>query len=207
MYVPQYFLIKNIDICHRLIRDHGFGELITVDPEGASFASHLPFMLDPARGQFGTLTAHVARANPQWRHFASGRAALAIFHGPHAYVSPQWYGTEEAVPTWNYLAVHAYGVPQIIEDANEVLRYLRALSGAHEAANGTAWRMEGLPEDYLARMVKGLVAFETQISRIEGKAKLSQNRGEEDQLSVASALAGSNDPFARALAKEMPSKL
>ncbi|HUN53162.1 MAG TPA: FMN-binding negative transcriptional regulator [Candidatus Sulfotelmatobacter sp.] len=203
MYVPTHFAVADPAASHRLIAENAFGELVTVDETGAPFASHLPFLLDAGRGPQGTLVAHMARANPQWRHFAAGKPVLAIFHGPHAYVSPAWYATHPAVPTWNYVAVHAYGVPRIVEDASAVKDILGRLVDANEAANGTAWRMGGLSEPYLAGMLRGIVAFEMPIDRLEGKAKLSQNRDATDQARVAAALEQSADPTARATAKAM----
>ena len=101
MYVPKHFAVTEVAACHKVIVENSFAELVTVDPDGAPFASHLPFLLDPARGPNGTLIAHMARANPQWQHFAAGKPVLAIFRGPHAYISPAWYATHPAVPTWN----------------------------------------------------------------------------------------------------------
>jgi transcriptional regulator len=203
MYVPEHFVIAKPNVCHRTIIEHSFGELVTVDPAGLPFATHLPFLIDPARGPNGTLIAHMAHANPQWRHFTEGKPALTIFHGPHAYVSPAWYGIHPAVPTWNYIAVHAYGSPKIIKEPDAVKEILCRLVDANESANGTTWRMDTLTDQYLACMMRAIVAFEIPIDHLEGKAKLSQNRDAADHGHVAAALARSNDPTARALAREM----
>jgi len=203
MYVPKHFAIEDHAASHRVITENGFGELVTTDAEGVPFATHLPFLLDPARGAAGTLIAHMARANPQWQHFSAGKPALAIFHGPHAYVSPAWYATHPAVPTWNYVAVHAYGVPKVVEEPAAVKDILWRLVDANEAANGTAWRMGSLTEQYLASMMRAIVAFELPIDRLEGKAKLSQNRDATDQARVVEALAASADPSAQATAEAM----
>jgi transcriptional regulator len=203
MYIPKHFAMAETAACHRVIVEHGFGELVTLDDLGLPFANHLPFLIDPARGASGTLMAHVARANPQWRHFASGKPALATFHGPHAYISPAWYATHPAVPTWNYIAVHAYGVPKIVDAPAAVKDILQRLVEVNEAANGTTWRMGGLTEEYLESMMRAIVAFEIPVDRLEGKAKLSQNRDATDQARVAEALAGSGDPFAQATSKAM----
>jgi transcriptional regulator len=203
MYIPKHFAMAETAACHRVIVEHGFGELVTLDDSGLPFANHLPFLIDPARGASGTLMAHVAHANPQWRHFASGKPALAMFHGPHAYISPAWYATHPAVPTWNYIAVHAYGVPKIVDAPAAVKDILRRLVEVNEAANGTTWRMGGLTEEYLESMMRAIVAFEIPVDRLEGKAKLSQNRDATDQARVAEALAGSGDPFAQATSKAM----
>ena len=205
MYIPKHFAIAETAACHQVIVENGFGELVTVDDAGLPFASHLPFLLDPARGASGTLMAHVARANPQWRHFTNGKPALAVFRGPHAYISPSWYATHPAVPTWNYIAVHAYGVPKIVDSPDATEGILRRLVDANEAANGTAWSMDGLTEQYLGTMMRGIVAFEIPIDRLEGKAKLNQNRDAVDQARVAAALAASGDPSAQATSRAMRS--
>jgi transcriptional regulator len=202
MYIPKHFAIAEKADCHQVIAENGFGELVTLDDAGLPFASHLPFLIDPARGVSGTLIAHMARANPQWQHFTTGKPALAMFHGPHAYISPAWYATHPAVPTWNYVAVHAYGVPKIVDAPTSIEKILRQLVDANEAANGTTWRMGGLPEEYLGSMIRAIVAFEIPIDRLEGKAKLSQNRDAVDQARVAEALA-SGDPSAQATSRAM----
>jgi transcriptional regulator len=203
MYIPKHFAIAETTACSRVIAANGFGELVTLDDAGLPFASPLPFLIDPERGANGTLIAHMARANPQWRHFANGKPTLAMFHGPHAYISPAWYATHPAVPTWNYIAVHAYGIPKIVGAPAEVEDILRRLVDANEAANGTAWGMDALTDQYLDGMMRAIVAFEIPIDRLEGKAKLSQNRDATDQARVAEALAASSDPSAQAMSRTM----
>ena len=203
MYIPKHFAIAETAACHQVIVENGFGELLTLDDAGLPFASHLPFLIDPARGANGTLTAHMARANPQWQHFTNGKPVLAMFRGPHAYISPAWYATHPSVPTWNYIAVHAYGVPKIVDAPAAMEDLLRRLVDTNEAANGTTWRMGGLTEQYLGGMMRAIVAFEIPIDRLEGKAKLSQNRDTTDQTRVAEALAASGDPSAQAASKLM----
>ncbi|HLZ96345.1 MAG TPA: FMN-binding negative transcriptional regulator [Steroidobacteraceae bacterium] len=205
MYIPKHFAITDASACHQVIAENGFGELVTVDAAGLPFASHLPFLIDAARGPSGTLIAHMARANPQWQHFADGKSVLAVFRGPHAYVSPAWYATHPAVPTWNYVAVHAYGVPKIVDAPAAMKEILGRLVESNEAANGTTWRMDGLTEEYLGCMMRAIVLFEIPIDRLDGKAKLSQNRDAADQARVAEALAASVDPSARATSRAMRS--
>ena len=203
MYIPKHFAMAERAACHQVIVENSFGELVTLDDIGAPFASHLPFLIDPARGASGTLIAHMARANPQWRHFTNGKPVLAMFRGPHAYISPAWYATHPSVPTWNYIAVHAYGVPKIVDAPQAMEDILRRLVDANEAANGTTWRMGGLTEQYLGSMMRAIVAFEIPIDRLEGKAKLGQNRDATDQARVAAALAASGDPSAQATSRAM----
>jgi transcriptional regulator len=194
VYVPSEFRAHDREAVQALVRAHGFATLVTI-AEGLPFASHLPLLLDAGRGPEGTLLGHVARANPQWRHF--GKApALAIFAGPHGYVSPSWYATAPAVPTWNYVAVHASGVPRIVDDDAAVQAILARLVATHEAAL-PAPRPLDLPPDFAARMRRGIVAFEMPIDRLEGKLKLSQNRSPADQSGVVAGLrAAGNDALA-----------
>jgi transcriptional regulator len=203
VYIPPAFDASAAARCHALIEAHSFGTLVTVDESGAPFATHLPFVLDAEREPLGTLLGHVARPNPQWRHFEAGRSALAIFQGPHAYVSPSWYEVHPSVPTWNYVSVHAYGAPVLIEDSARVRALLARLVSLHEQDRPAPWSLAALSEEYVAGMMRGIVAFELPIARLEGKAKLSQNRSATDQARVRDALAGSGDPLAAAVADLM----
>lgn len=203
MYVPEHFAEPDVAVCNALIRDNSFGTLVTAI-DGVPFATHLPFMLDVARGEHGTLVAHMARDNPHWREFASGGKSLAIFQGPHAYVSPSWYATKEkVVPTWNYAVVHAYGAPRIVEDEGAARAYLERLVEAREAGLEPPWRLENQPGDFIEAMAKGVVAFEIPIARLEGKWKMSQNRPPEDRAGAARGLAASDHPPARDVAMVM----
>lgn len=203
MYLPQHFQVADRAWCHALIRAESFGMLAGVDEAGRPFATHLPFLLDEDRGPLGTLLGHVARANPQWRYFRPDRPVLAIFSGPHAYVSPAWYEVHPSVPTWNYVAVHAFGVPSLIEEPVRVRALLARLVRVHEAGRPDPWSFESLPEGYLAGMLKGIVAFEIPIDRLEGKAKLGQNRTAADRARVRAALEAAGDPLAAAVAALM----
>lgn len=203
MYIPEAFAMNGRAACHDAIRASSFGTLVTSDPSGLPVATHLPFLLDAERGAHGTLVGHLARANPQWQALATGRPVLAIFQGPHAYVSPAWYEVHPAVPTWNYLAVHAEGVPRLLSDPAAVAEVLRRLVDTSEAAVGSSWRMESLDDAYRAEMIPLIAAFEIPISRLEGKAKLSQNRSAADRVGVIAALERSTEPGARAVAAAM----
>jgi transcriptional regulator len=203
VYVPKHFQITDTAWCHTLMRAQSFAVMVTADDAGAPFATHLPILLDDTRGELGTLRGHVARANPHWRYLAAGRPTLVVFSGAHAYVSPSWYATHPAVPTWNYVAVHARGTGALVEDAERVRALLADLVHVYEAPGPEAWSFEALPADYVAGMQKGIVAFEIPIARLEGKAKLSQNRDAVDQGRTRAALAASDDPVARAVAALM----
>ena len=191
MYIPNSNRADDPAQLHGLMRQYNFATLVTQHEE-APFATHLPFLLDAERGPHGTLLAHMARANPQWRDFAASPEALVIFQGPHAYISPSWYQSHPSVPTWNYAVVHAYGIPRIIDDHDTLRRMLEALVDTHEAAFAQPWRMN-LPADYLEKMMRAVVGFEIEIARLEGKLKLSQNRSEQDQQGVIEALSQSGD--------------
>jgi transcriptional regulator len=202
MYIPNSFREDDPALLHELMRQYNFAILVT-QHEGAPFATHLPFLLDAERGPHGTLLAHMARANPQWRSFVSGQPALVVFQGPHAYISPSWYEpSAPSVPTWNYAAVHAYGVPRIMEERDALRAMLGRLVDTHEAMFERPWRME-LPEDYLDHMMRAIVGFEIEIARLEGKFKLSQNRPVADQRHVVEALAASGDVLGAGVAELM----
>jgi transcriptional regulator len=203
MYIPKHFQITDTAWCHALMRAQSFAAMITADDAGVPFATHLPILVDPARGPLGTLRGHVARANPHWRYLGAGRPTLVIFAGAHAYVSPSWYARHPSVPTWNYVAVHATGTGTLVEDPAQVTALLADLVRTYEGGGPAAWSFEGLPEDYLAGMQRGIVAFEIPIERLEGKAKLSQNRDAVDQARTREALAATDDPLARAVAALM----
>jgi transcriptional regulator len=189
------------------MRQFSFATLVTAH-DGLPFATHLPFLVYPERGPNGTLVAHMARANPQWRSFANletemkEREALVIFQGAHTYISPSWYADPVSVPTWNYMVAHVYGVPRIIEDDEGVREALRALIDVHEGGFEEPWTMD-LPEDYLRKMMGAIVAFEIPIARLEGKYKLSQNRSEGDKRRVIERLTASADPNAREVGAQM----
>ena len=203
MYIPPSNRADDRAQLHGLMREYNFATLVT-QHQGAPFATHLPFMLDAERGPHGTLLAHLARANPQWRDFSSSEA-LVIFQGPHAYISPSWYEVHPSVPTWNYAVVHAYGTPRPIEDRDTLYRMLEALVDTHEAGFAQPWRME-LPDDYLDKMMRAVVGFEIEITRLEGKLKLSQNRSEHDQRRVVEMLGTSADPLSVDVAAMMDSQ-
>jgi transcriptional regulator len=201
MYIPPAFRVEDASKLAAFIRCYSFATLITHDGS-APFASHLPVLFRPNVGPRGTLLSHMARANPQWQHFASGSEILAIFHGPHSYISPSWYQTEIAVPTWNYATVHAYGVPMIFSEHERVVALLRETISAYEASFKQPWPGD-LPEDYRDKLIQNIVAFEIPISRIEGKFKLGQNRPAADTQGVFEALSRSDDAESRALARLM----
>ncbi len=190
MYLPETFQVEDRDVLYDVIRANNFGVLMS-QVEGRPFATHLPFVLDG-----DVLVAHMARANLHWRAFADGGDVLCVFQGPHAYVSPSWYAAENAVPTWNYVAVHAYGTPEIVEDSAAVYADQKRLVDTHEAGFAEPWAIDGQDQGYVDGMIRAIVDFRIPISHIEGKFKLSQNRPEDDRVRVADTLAGSGDAAA-----------
>ncbi len=203
MYIPTAFRADDRAALYDLIERYGFGTLVTA-AAGAPFATHLPLLLDRGRG---VLLGHVARGNPHWRALEGSAEALVIFQGPHAYVPPSWYATAPAVPTWNYAAVHVYGVPRLLDEAG-LLDLLGRLVGQYESGRERPWTMD-LPADYRRKMLQAIVGFEVPITRIEGKFKLSQNRPAEDRANVIAALraggAGERE-LAEFMARWLPSQ-
>jgi len=186
VYVPRAFAIEDLTVIHEVIRQNSFAMLVTNGPGGME-ATHLPVVLETDGESPGSLHAHVARANRQWEAFDGEREAMFVFAGQHGYISPSWYEAGPAVPTWDYVAVHAYGRPKIIEDETRVLAILDALVSQYEGAMERPWTLETQDREWLRKLSGGIVAFETEITRIDAKAKLGQNRPA-DQARVAAAL-------------------
>jgi transcriptional regulator len=201
MYSPPYFQIEDRETLHTFIRRHSFATIVTHD--GAMpHATHMPVLLDAKRGSQGTLVSHMARANPQWRHFENGQETLVIFTGPHAYISPAWYATQPAVPTWNYTAVHAYGRARLITDSERFAAMLGELIEFYEAPRGEL-RWDGhVPPEFRDKLMAAIVGVEIEITRLEGKFKLSQNRPP-DVSGIIQALATSEDQTEREVAAMM----
>src|SRR5207248_822568 len=166
MYVPPHFAESDPATLHAFIERHSFGLLVS-QVNGVPFATHIPLLLDRTAGPHGTLLGHVARANPQWREIA-GQTALAVFSGPHAYVSPTWYEAEHMVPTWNYVAVHAYGRAQPVEDRDAVLEIVRRSVVVYEAAMPRPWALDP-SSTFVDRLLSQIVGFRIEIEQIEGK--------------------------------------
>ncbi|MZR29448.1 FMN-binding negative transcriptional regulator [Sneathiella litorea] len=187
MYVPPHFSVPGKETLTRLLPEASFALLVSTGEDGAPVASHLPFSYDEDRGEYGTLIAHMARANPHGKLLEKGQA-LVIFQGPHAYISPSYYATNVNVPTWNYVAVHAYGMPSIIEDREKVRTVLDQLTMDNEKGTAQPWSADQLDQKRLDGLMRGIIAFEIPIDRLEGKAKLGQNKSAEDQAGVEAAI-------------------
>jgi transcriptional regulator len=204
MYVPPHFAESDPATLHDFIEGHSFGLLVS-QAGGVPFASHLPFLLDRTAGPHGTLLGHMARANPHWRELA-GQTALAVFAGPHAYVSPAWYGAENVVPTWNYVAVHAYGRATVIEDRPTLLDIVRRSVTYYEASLPRPWVLDE-SSPFVGRLLGQIVGFRIEIERLEGKWKLNQNHPAERRRKVADALRERGGDDARAVAALMRAML
>jgi transcriptional regulator len=197
MYIPKAFQISDTSVLDAFITHNSFATLVsTVD--GTLFATHLPLILDRTQSSPAVLLGHVARANPHWRAFDGQQEALAMFHGPHAYISPNWYTTSPAVPTWNYAVVHVYGVPNVVEDEEWLASLVDRLVALYEAGMPAPWPGV-LPADFKANLLKAIVGFTVEITRVEGKFKLGQNRPPGDQHGMVRHLEASTDPIAQAL--------
>ena len=204
VYLPPVFTEARPEVLVAHIEEHNFGLLVSHGAEGL-VASHIPFLVE-RDGERLRLLGHLARQNPQTDDLGRGGEVLVIFSGPHAYISPRWYHDGPAVPTWNYVDVHAYGLVRPIEDGDWLRRLLCRLSDQHEAGSPAPWRMEDLPDTYLAGMIKGIIGFEIAVERLEGKYKLSQNRPAVDRPRIITALECGADADAQAVARLMRSR-
>lgn len=186
MYIPSSFAETDIRKLHEFIDTHSFASLVTQGSTGA-VASHLPLLLDREAGSQGKLIGHMARANAQWKD-ADGTEAFAIFHGPHAYISPTWYDDKNVVPTWNYVAVHVVGRLHIVSDRETLLQTLRDTVEKYEGGAAVPWSIDEPDEQFLLGLLDSIVGFEIEITRIEGKWKLSQNHTPERRSRVIDTL-------------------
>jgi len=192
MYIPPYFALTQPEQLHRIMRTHPLGALVT-SGRGGLDADHIPFEFDPATGPLGTLSAHVARANPLWQRCPSGTEVMVIFRAAEAYVSPNWYPSKHEahrqVPTWNYEVVHAHGRLTVRDDERFVRGLVARLTRHHEAAEPRPWKMGDSAPEFIDEMLGKIVGLEIEVTALTGKAKLSQNREARDRLNAAETLA------------------
>ncbi|RAI44664.1 FMN-binding negative transcriptional regulator [Rhodoplanes roseus] len=205
MYVPPAFRVEDLGALHETMRAVRLANLVTATPDGL-IATPLPLFLSPEEGPFGTLYGHLARANPQWTLAAAGEA-LALFTGPDAYVTPSWYPSKQehgkVVPTWNYVAVHAYGPAEFFDDADRLRDVVGRLTDLHERSRSEPWAVADAPDSFVAAQLRGIIGLRLPITRLEGKRKTSQNRTPADQAGVAAGLSASDRAADRALAALM----
>lgn len=203
MYIPPSNAEHSPEVMLGFIEAHPLGALVTSSPEGL-FATHLPLVLDRSRGEHGVLQGHVARANPHHRQATAGEA-LVIFQGPDAYITPSWYPAKaehgRVVPTWNYVAVHVHGALRFIDDAGFLRRHLELLVTRHEAGREHPWSVDDAPAQYIEAQHRAIVGVEIEITRLEGKWKMSQNRSAADIDGVVRGLAASPRATDRAVAE------
>jgi transcriptional regulator len=201
MYVQPSFGETDPEKLLALAAQYPFATVITPGTDEL-WVSHVPLLVRRRAGGV-VLAGHVARANAHWESMEGGAVTTAIFHGPHAYVSPTWYATSPAVPTWNYVVVHAVGKARVHHDGHDLAELLRELTGQYEGHQAGAWSPDGLPEDFAQPMRGAIVGFEIAVDRLEGKVKLSQNRSAEDRRGVVAALEAQMSEGARAVAALM----
>ena len=198
MYTPPQFRVEDPAEIRAMIEAARLALLVCQGEDGVPSASHLPLLFDPEDGPHGALVGHLARANPQLRALAAAGQALAIFTGPEAYVSPNWYPSKaehgRVVPTWNYVAVHASGPVEVFDDPVRLHEVVSRLTRRHEAAQPAPWAVTDAPEAFVAGQLKGITGLRLRITSLIGKRKMSQNRGPADRAGVAAGLAASDDP-------------
>lgn len=201
MYIPRTFEVTDTLTLHTFMERHSFATLIS-SAAGEPFATHLPLLLDREVPPHGRLIGHMARPNPQWKS-AGGSRVMAIFHGPHAYITPTWYESNETVPTWNYATVHAYGVMTLIDDVSRLREIVERTVNIYEGSMPKPWSMSEANPAYIDTMLKGIVGFEIPIDRLEGKWKLNQNHPLERREKVIRGLEATGRPEDAAVAQFM----
>lgn len=203
MYMPAHFEETDEAVLRALVAAHPLGAWVTLQ-RGRLAVDHVPFLLDPARGEHGTLVGHVARANPVWREFSADVESVIVFQGADAYITPSWYASKRAhgkvVPTWNYAVVHAHGTPRAIEDRAWLHALVSRLTDTHERAFSAPWQVADAPADYVEGLLRAIVGIEIPLTRLVGKWKVSQNRPAVDRDGVAAGLAAQPSADATAMA-------
>jgi transcriptional regulator len=206
MYIPAAFREDDLPALQGMMRAARLSSFVTATANGP-VVTPLPLFLNAEEGPFGTLYGHLARANPQWKTPPIGEA-MALFMGPDAYITPAWYATKretgKVVPTWNYVAVHAYGPVEFFEEPDRLLEVVTRLTNLHEAPRAEPWAVTDAPEDFIRAQLRGIVGLRLPIARLEGKRKMSQNRNEADRAGVAQGLAESDRAGDREAAALIP---
>lgn len=200
MYIPHRYRNDNLEEVKSFIEQNSFGLLIS-QGTGRITATHLPLELDKNENGKDILAGHLARGNAQWKNFSDQSKVLAVFNGPHTYISSSWYDHEN-VPTWNYIAVHVYGTIKIIE-GDRLVNMLSKLVRKYEAGSAKPVSLENMTPSFLHSQIKGIVGFEIEIEEIQAAYKLSQNRDAANHNNIVHELENKQDPNARAIAEEM----
>jgi transcriptional regulator len=203
MYIPKYHEESDVLVLQKLIQAHPLGTWAT-QGDGELIVNHVPFLLDSSRGEFGTLVGHVARENDVWKSFSKSVPSVVVFQGAESYITPSWYPSKhahgKAVPTWNYVVVHAHGLPNIVQDKTWLLNHLNQLTDRQEANQALPWKVSDAPPDFIDQMIRRIVGIEIPIGKLLGKWKVSQNRPEPDRLGVVAGLLSKNDPQSKEMA-------
>lgn len=206
MYVPKCNEENDISVLHALIKTKPLGMWTSI-VDGEIEINHIPFVLHENQGEFGTLVGHVARPNSIWAKYSKESDSVVVFQGEQAYITPSWYPSKhkhgKAVPTWNYVVVHAHGRPKIIEDPERLLNHLNELTDVHENEQALPWKVSDAPEQFIDKLSKAIVGIEIPISQITGKWKLGQNKSEPDKKGVYAGLLSTNEAEAQGLASKM----
>lgn len=209
MYIPKLFEETNIEVLHRLISSYPFASMVTATDSGIN-ADHIPFIIDQVPPPLGKLRGHIARANPLWRDLSDDAETMIIFQGPQTYISPSWYPTKKetgkVVPTWNYAVVHVHGRLRFIHDKKWLLSLVETLTEKHETSRDQPWQVSDAPDDFVDKMLGSIVGTEIEITRLEGKWKVSQNRPKKDKHGVIEGLHAERDTASSMLVKERMAK-
>jgi len=203
LYVPKFNEEKDLTILHSLIKSKPLGTWTTISA-GEITINHIPFVLHEHKGELGTLVGHVARSNNIFQTYSTNVNSVVVFQGDQAYISPSWYPSKhshgKAVPTWNYVVVHAYGIPKVHEDPDWLLQHLNELTDIHESEQALPWKISDAPEEFIKKLTGAIVGIEIPITKLTGKWKLGQNRPEADKLGTIAGLMSRNDSESHGLA-------
>jgi len=203
MYIPKHTLIEDTGEIHSFIEKNSFAIIVTQN-NGKIVATHIPVLINKDEGVNGTLYCHIAKANEQWKNI--DKEVLVIFTGAHQYISPTWYETSQAVPTWNYISVHVYGNIEIINDGREKIKIVSELVKYFEGEN-SSYKTEELNQSYFTGLLNGIVVFKIEIKKLEGKQKLSQNHSKERQERVINELEKNESEDAKIISELMKNNL
>ena len=206
MYVPKFNDEKDITVLHSLVKSKPLGAWSAI-ANGEIVVNHIPFVLHENSGEFGTLVGHVARSNGIWQAFSTEVDSVVVFQGDQAYISPSWYPSKhkhgKAVPTWNYIVVHAHGIPRTIEDPQWIRQHVNELTDIHESGQQLPWKVSDAPEDYIDKLIGVIVGIEIPITKLTGKWKLGQNRPTADKMGSIAGLMSGDDPQSHGLANQL----
>jgi transcriptional regulator len=204
VYTPKFNEQNDVSILHSIVQSKPLGAWVTT-VDGEIVINHIPFILHEERGELGTLVGHVARSNSIYRKFSLDVNSIVVFQGDQAYISPSWYPSKDehgkAVPTWNYVVVHAHGIPRIIEDPEWLLQHLNELTDKHESEQKLPWKVSDAPEEFIQSLLGAVVGIEIPITKLTGKWKLGQNRPEADKHGMIAGLMSSDRAESQGLAK------